>query len=184
MTTYFTFWHWIAISSFGLVFLFFVFISFKEENRKNILSMIFSSFLVIVTAGAFSIMAIDKYTKKATLYGVKNTRILRKESIVFTGFVKNQGNHTIGKIVLTVKLVNKGHVTGNVKAGSFYKPSGIFDFALSFGGKSKINKPQKIERSYTVAVKIRPGSSKRFRVEMPFPPHFKHVSEFTSITAH
>ena len=90
--------------------------------------MIFASFLVVMTAGAFTIMAIDKYTKKATLYGVKNTRILRNETIVFTGFVKNKGDYTIGKIVLNVKLVNKGHVTGNVKGGSFYKPSGMFDF--------------------------------------------------------
>ena len=146
--------------------------------------MIFASFLVIMTAGAFTLMAIDKYTKKATLYGVKNTRILRNETIVFTGFVKNKGDYTIGKIVLTVKLVNKGHVTGNVKGGSFYKPSGIFDFITSFGEKSTTYKPQKVEESYTVATNIEPGKAKYFRVEMPYPGYFKHVSEFTSITAH
>ena len=184
MTTYFTIWHWGAVIGFTLIFLFLVLISLKESNQKNILSMIFASFLVIMTAGAFSMMALDKYTKKATLYGVKNTRILRNETIVFTGFVKNKGDYTIGKINLTVKLVNKGHVTGNVKAGSFYKPSSMFDFLGNFGGDSKTYKPQKIEEVYTVATKIAPGKATFFRVEMPFPPHFKHVSEFTSITAH
>jgi len=146
--------------------------------------MIFASFLVIMTAGAFSLMALDKYTKKATLYGVKNTRILRNETIVFTGFVKNKGDYTIGKINLTVKLVNRGHVTGNVKGGSFYKPSGMFDFISSFGDDSRTYKPQKVEEVFTVAKNIEPGKATFFRVEMPFPPYFKHVSEFTSITAH
>lgn len=184
MTTYFTIWHWTAITSFSLIFLFLVLLSLKENNQKNILSMIFASFLVIVTAGVFSLMAIDKYTKKATLYGVKNTRILRNETIVFTGYVKNKGEYTIGKIDLTVKLVNKGHVTGNVKAGSFYKPSGMFDFLSSFGDNVKTYKPQKIEKVYTVAKNIEPGKATYFRVEMPYPPYFKHVAEFTSISAH
>jgi len=184
MTTYFTIWHWTAITVFSLIFLFLVLLSLKETNQKNILSMIFASFLVIVTAGAFSLMAIDKYTKKATIYGVKNTRILRNETIVFTGYVKNKGDYTIGKIDLTVKLVNKGHVTGNVKGGSYYKPSGMFDFLSSFGGNVKSYKPQKVENTYTVAKNIEPGKATFFRVEMPYPPYFKHVSEFTSISAH
>ncbi len=184
MTTYFTIWHWSAITIFALIFLFLVLLSLKEKNQKNILSMIFASFLVTVTAGVFSVMAIDKYTKKATLYGVKNTRILRNETIVFTGFVKNKGDYTIGKITLTVKLVNRGHVTGNVKGGSFYKSSGLIDFISSFGGKSKTYKVQKVEEKFVVAKNIKPGDATYFRVEMPFPPHFKHVAEFTSITAH
>ena len=184
MSTYFTIWHWSAIILFSIVFLLLVLVSLKETNQKNILSMIFASFLVIITAGVFSLMAIDKYTKKATLYGVKNTRILRNETIVFSGFVKNQGDYTIGEISLTVKLVNKGHVTGNVKAGSFYKPSGMFDFLSSFGNKSKKYKPQKVEETYVVAKKIKPGKSTYFIVQMPYNGYLKHVSEFTTITAH
>jgi len=184
MSTYFTIWHWAALTSFSIIFLLLVLLSLREKNQKNILSMIFASFLVIVTAGVFSLMAIDKYTKKATLYGVKNTRILRNETIVFTGFVKNKGDYTIGKIVLKVKLVNKGHVTGNVKAGSFYKPSGLFDFLSSFGEGSKTYKPQKVEKDYVVAKNIEPGKAVFFRVQMPYPGYFKHVAEFTSITAH
>ena len=184
MSTYFTIWHWATIAAFSIIFLLLVIVSLKEKNQKNILSMIFASFLVGVTASVFTLMALDKYTKKATLYGVKNTRILRNETIVFTGFVKNKGSYTIGKIALTVKLVNRGHVTGNVKAGSFYKPSGMFDFLSSFGGDSKTYKPQKVEEEFIVATNIEPGKATYFRVEMPFPGYFKHVSEFTSITAH
>ena len=184
MSTYFTFWHWVAVAIFAILFFTLTLMSLKEKDTKNILSMIFASFLVIVTAGAFTIMALDKYTKEATLYGVKNTRILRNETIVFTGFVKNKGDFPIGQIVLTVKLVNKGHVTGNVKGGSFYKPSGLLDFFSSFGEKKASYKVQKVEEDYVVAEMIEPGKAKYFRVEMPYPPYFKHVSEFTSISAH
>lgn len=184
MTTYFTIWHWAAVAAFSILFFILVLLSLKEKNQKNILSMIFASFLVLMTAGAFTIMALDKYTKKATIYGVKNTRILRNETIVFTGYVKNKGSYTIGKVKLKVKLVNKGHVTGNVKGGSFYKPSGIFDFITSFGSNQTNYKPQKVENVYTVATMLKPDKAVFFRVEMPYPPYFKHVSEFTSITAH
>jgi hypothetical protein len=184
MTTYFTFWHWSALITLGIIFLLLVLLSLKEKNQKNILSMIFASFLVISTASVFVVMAIDKYTKKAILYGVENTRILRNETIVYTGYVKNKGDYQIGKITLTVKLVNRGHVTGNVKAGSFYKPSGFFDFLTSIGDDSKNHKPQKVEVDFVVAENIEPGKAKFFRVEMPYPPYFKHVADFTSISAH
>jgi len=183
MSTYFTIWHWTAILIALVVFFFLIIVSIKEENRKNSLSMIFASFLVVVTATVFALMALDKYTKTATLYGVKNTRILRNETIVFTGFVKNKGDYTIGEIVLKVKLVNKGHVTGNVKGGSFYKPSGMFDFFSSFG-EAKTYKVQKVEEEFVIARKIRPGKATSFRVQMKYPPYFKHVSQFTTISAH
>lgn len=184
MSTYFTIWHWVAVAIFATLFFVLVLLSLKEKNPKNIMSMIFASFLVLITATVFTLMALDKYTKIATLYGVKNTRILRNETIVFTGFVKNKGSFTIGEIVLKVKLVNKGHVTGNVRGGSFYKPSGIVDFLKSFGEDKSKYKPQKVEESYVVARMIEPGKATYFRVEMPYPPYFKHVSEFTSISAH
>lgn len=184
MNTYFTIWHWSAILAFTLLFFILVLLSVKEKNQKTMLSMIFASFLVIVTAAFFSLMALDKYTKIATLYGVKNTRILRNETIVFTGFVKNKGDYKIGEIVLNVKLVNRGHVTGNVRGGSFYRPSGIIDFLTSFGEDKSTYKPQKVEEQFVVAKNIEPGKAVFFRVEMPYPPYFKHVAEFTTISAH
>lgn len=184
MSTYLTIWHWVAIIIFATLFVLLTLISLKEKNQNTMFSMIFSSFLVIVTAAAFSLMAIDKYTKVATLYGVKNTRILRNETIMFTGYVKNTGNYKIGEITLTVKLVNKGHVSGNVKGGNFYRPSGILGFFTSFGQETRSDRPQKVEHEFVVAENILPGKAVFFRVKMPYPPYFKHVAEFTSITAH
>jgi len=182
MSTYFTSWHWIAVAIFTILFFILTLMSLKEKNTKNILSMIFASFLVLVTAGAFTIMALDKYTKKATLYGVKNTRILRNETIVFTGFVKNKGDFTIGEITLTVKLVNKGHVTGNVKGGSFYKPSGFMEFFS--GGFGISSKPQTITKKFVVAKNLQPGEAKDFRVYFKFPPYFRNTAEFAKVYGH
>lgn len=184
MSTYFTIWHWASIIVLLLLLLLLIIASAKEKNQKTMISMIFSSFLVLVTVGIFLIMALDKYTKVATLYGVKNTRILRNETIVFTGFVKNKGNYKIGNINLEVKLVNKGHVTGNVKGGSFYKPSGPLDFLTSLGGNKKSFKPQTIIKTFTVATDIQPGKATSFKVRMKYPPYFKSVSYFTTISAH
>ena len=184
MTTYFTIWHWALLIAFGIIFVLLVLLALKEKNHKNTISMIFASFLVIVTAGVFSMMAMDKYTKKAKLYGVENTRVLRNETIVYTGYVKNIGDYTIGNITLKVKLINKGHVVGNVKGGNFYRPSGLIDFFTSIGDESKSYKPQKVEEEFIVAKQIKPGKAVHFRVEMKYPPYFKHVSHFTTIKAH
>ncbi len=184
MSTYFTIWHWATVAGLAIVFLLLVILSLREKNQKNIISMIFASFLVIMTTGVFAMLALDKYTKEATLYGVKNTRILRNETIVFTGYVKNKGNYKIGKITLKVKLVNRGHVTGNVQGGKLYKPSGFFDFIGSFGSDSRAVKVQKVEEEFVVARNIEPDKASFFRVELPYPPHFKHVAQYTSITAH
>lgn len=184
MSTFFTIWHWSAIIGLSALFILLVVLSLKEKNHKNTISMIFASFLVIVTTGVFTMMAIDKYTKKAKLYGVKNTRILRNETIVYTGYVKNTGAYTIGEITLKVKLINKGHVVGNVKGGNFYRPSGLIDFFTSFGEESKEYRPQKVEETFVVARNIEEGKSAYFRVKMKYPAYFKHVANFTSIKAH
>ena len=56
---------------------------------------------------------------------------------MYTGIVKNEGKHEIGEVTIEIKLVNKGHATGNVKGGNFYKPSGFFEF---FGELNNIQK--------------------------------------------
>lgn len=184
MSTYYTIWHWSAIIVFTIAFVLLVFLALKEKNHKNTISMIFASFLVIVTASVFTLLAIDKYTKEAKLYGVKNTRILRNETIVYTGYVKNTGNYTIGEITFKLKLINKGHVVGNVKGGNFYKPSGFIGFFTSFGEEKREYRPQKVEKEVVVARNIEAGKSAYFRVEMKYPAYFKHVAHFTTIKAH
>lgn len=179
--TLLNYWHYIFIGLAILMFLIGLVSSLRQKDKKLILPMLVSVTLISAFLGFFSIFVVDKYTKKVELSKLKNKRLLSTEQIIYTGIVKNTGNHTIGKITVEIKLVNKGHVTGNVKAGNFYKPSGITEF---FGiGKSKEqDKPQTIVKEFVVAKMLKPGTSKRFRVHFRFPGYFRSVAQFVEVS--
>jgi hypothetical protein len=182
--TYLTIVHYLVLGVVALLFLLTVIISFREKNLKTRHSMIFASFAVMVLLAGFLMMALDKYTKKAEIRGLKNTRLLMNEEIVYSGYAYNAGKFQIGKVELEIKLVNKGHVTGNVKGGNFYKPSGFMDF---FGGgdtAKRKNRPQTIIRTFVVAKNLKPGKAKYFSVRMPYPPYFESTADYTRIFAH
>ncbi|MBL0709285.1 MAG: DUF2393 family protein [Sulfurimonas sp.] len=176
------YWHFIAIGIILLIFVGGVIASIKQENKKLILPMIVSIFVISLLFLGFSVVLVDKYTKLPKLYRLKNKRLLSIEKIVYTGVVKNEGSHKIGKVTFEIKLVNKGHVTGNVKAGSFYKSSGFFDFFG--GGTGDLFKPQSLTKEFVVAKNLKPGEAKSFRVYFDWPPYFKSVSQFTKVYGH
>lgn len=180
--TLFNIWHVIVLSLFALVFIGGVVVSIKQDNKKLLLPMLFSVTLVVGVFAAFSTVVVDKYTKKVKLYKMKNKRLLSIEKIVYTGIVKNEGSYEIGKVTFEIKLVNKGHVTGNVKAGSFFSPSRWVDF---FGGGSgRKYKPQSITKEFVVAKNLKPGKSKSFRVYFDYPPYFRSVAHFATVDGH
>ena len=121
-------------------------------------------------------------SQKVVLSNIENHRILSLEKIVYTGVVKNVGNYKIGEVTFEVKIVNKAHVSGNVKAGSFYKPSGFAEFFG--GGMNMLYKPQTITKTFVVAKNLEPGKAKEFRVMFDYPPYFEQVSHFTNVRAH
>ncbi|MEA1920473.1 MAG: DUF2393 family protein [Campylobacterota bacterium] len=182
--THFTFIHYLVLLVVALLFVLTVILSLREKKTKIRTTMILSSLAVMVLIASFFMMALDKYTKIAEIRGLKNTRMLMNEQIVYSGYVHNAGKFKIGKVELEIKLVNKGHVTGNVKGGSFYKPSGFWDF---FGGGEAAKRkarPQTIIRTFVVAEDLKPGKAKYFSVRMPYPPYFKHTADYTRVFAH
>lgn len=182
MTTYLTIWHYTVIIISIVLFLVLVIISFREERPGVRNAMIFSSLLVMSLVSVFLILALDKYTKKVQLFGLKNHRQLSTERIFYSGYVRNTGAYTIGTVKIEFKIVNKGHVSGNVKGGSFFRPSGLSDF---FGGSSdRKYRPQKIEETVVVATDLEPGKSRYFNVGFDYPPYFKQVSHFQRVFAH
>ncbi len=182
LSTYFTIWHYAVVVGTVALFVLLVLISLRQANRKVILSMIFSSFLVMTLVAGFLIMALDKYTKKVELTGLENRRMLMSEKIVYTGYVTNVGDYTIGEVKIEFKLVNRGHVTGNVKGGSYFRPSGLTEF---FGGGDKREyRPQKVEETLVVARNLEPGKTKYFSISLDYPPYFEQVSHFQRIFAH
>ena len=178
----FNIWHYVVLGVVGFIFIGGVVASFKQDNKKIVFSMLLSVTLISLLLAGFGLVAVDKYTKVAKLYKLQNKRILSIEKIVYTGFVKNEGDYEIGKVTLEIKLVNKGHATGNVKGGSFYKPSGFMDFFS--GGADILFKPQTITKEFVVARNLKPGEVKSFRVYFDFPPYFKQVADFAKVYAH
>jgi hypothetical protein len=184
MSTLFNIWHFVAL---GIIVLFFfggVITSLRQKKSSLKLSMLFSVALISLFLAFFSIFVVDKYTKKVELLDFKNKRILSLEKIIYTGKVKNIGKYPIGKVVFSIKLVNKGHVTGNVKGGNFYKPSGFFDFFASIFSDSKKSKPQTITKEFVVAKNLKPGEIKRFRVYFRYPPYFSSTAQFAKVYGH
>lgn len=179
--TLFNYWHYIVLGIIFLIFVGGIVASLKQPRKKLIFPMILSVSLISVMLAVFSVVVVDKYTKKVGLYKVKNHRLLSVEKIVYTGIVKNEGNHEIGEVIFKIKLINKGHATGNVKAGSFYQVSGFWDF---FGGANVLYKPQTIKKEFVVARNLEPGKAQSFRVYFDYPPYFRQVSQFESVEGH
>lgn len=177
------YWHFIV---FGVIFLIFVggiIASVKQSKQKLVLPMVVSVTVTSILLAFFSVLVVDKYTKKVELYKLDSKRLLSIEKVAYFGVVKNEGNHKIGEVTLEIKLVNKGHVTGNVKGGSYFSASGFFDF-FSDGANILYNKPQSITKKFVVAKNLKPGTAKSFRVYFDFPPYFRSVSHFGSVSGH
>jgi len=180
--TAFNYWHIIVLVSILLFGVVGIFSALKQEKKKLVLPMIFSVSLITILVASFSVVVVDKYTKVVKLYKLKNKRMLQQEKIMYTGIVRNEGKHKIGKVTLEIKLVNKGMAAGNVKGGSFYKASGFFDFFK--GGANKLYKPQQVTHEFVVAKNLKPGASKEFYVYFDYPPYFRSVSQFSKVDAH
>ena len=179
--TLFNYWHYFVLFIVFLIFVSGIVTALKQNKRKLVVPMLISTLLVTSLLAVFSVLIVDKYTKVVKLYKVKNKRLLSTEQIIYTGFVKNEGKYTVGKVTFEVKLVNKGHATGNVKGGNFYKPSGFLDF---FSGSGKAYKPQTVVKEFVVATNLKPGTAKPFRVHFRYPPYFRSVADFKKVTAH
>ena len=180
--TAFNYWHFITFGVLFLIFLAGSYSAFKQEEVKIKFGMFFSTLIVTLLLAGFSVMVVDKYTKEVRLYKMKNKRLLSTEQIIYTGRVKNEGNHLIGKVTFEIKLVNKGHATGNVKGGNFYKSSGFMDF---FSGGYSLNfKPQSLTKEFIVARNLKPGEAKSFRVHFRYPPYFRSTAQFAKVWGH
>ncbi len=180
--TLLNYWHFIT---FGIIFLLFLagaVGALKQESAKIKTGMFISVLVVSMLTAGFSVVVVDKYTKVVKLYKLKNKRLLSTEQIVYTGIVKNEGNHKIGKVTFELKLVNKGHATGNVKGGNFYKASGFFDFFTS--GFKKNSKPQTVTKTFVVAKNLKAGTRQSFRVYFRYPPYFRSTAQFAKVWGH
>ena len=177
--TLFNYVHYLAFGVIGLLFLLGMISAFTQKDKKMVLGMVISTTVVTIFLAIFSVVVVDKYTKEVKLYKLKNKRLLNIEKIIYTGIVKNTGNFEVGEVTFEIKLVNKGHATGNVKGGNFYKASGFLDFFS--GGYNMKFKPQTITKEFVVAKNLKPGEAKAFRVYFDYPGYFRSVAQFSKV---
>ena len=175
------YWHYIFLGLSFLIFLIGLISALRQEKKNLMLPMLISTTLVTAFLAFFSVIVVDKYTKKVEILKIKNKRLLSTEQIIYSGMIKNVGNHPIGKVTIEIKLVNKGHATGNVKGGNFYKASGFFDFFSSGMGMEK-SKPQSITKTFVIARNLKAGAAKPFRVHFKYPGYFGSVADFVEVS--
>ncbi|MDY0232904.1 MAG: DUF2393 family protein [Sulfurimonas sp.] len=182
LTTLFNYWHYLALLIVVLIFAGGIFSAYKQKEEKLVFPIIISTALISTLLGVFSLILVDKYTKKVSVFKVENKRLLSIEKISYSGIVKNDGNHEIGEVIVEIKLINKGHATGNVKGGNYFKSSGFFGFFT--GGANLSYKPQTIIKEFVVAKNLKPGQAEPFRVYFDWPPYFTSVADFVTVKGH
>ena len=70
------YWHYIFLGIFFLLFLVGVVSAFRQKKKSLILPMLISTVLVTGFLAFFSILVVDKYTKKVEVVKIKNKRLL------------------------------------------------------------------------------------------------------------
>ena len=103
--TLFNYWHFIVFGVIFILFILGIISAVKQESMKLKIGMLISVTLVTLFLALFSVIVVDKYTKIVKLYKMKNRRLLSTEQIVYTGIVRNEGNHKFGKVTFEIKLV-------------------------------------------------------------------------------
>ena len=167
---YFTILHWITLLILLVIFVLFCVIALKQTNKKILVSMLFSNFLVITMLAIFSMFILDKYTKIAKLESVTQKRILMTESITLTGKIRNTGNFSIGSCKLEVKLVNNALTGGNVSGSSVFKPNSGLDFLFN---DKKNERPSTVIKNFIIAKNFQKGELRNFSISMRYPPYFQ-----------
>ncbi|CAD7288948.1 hypothetical protein LMG7974_01259 [Campylobacter majalis] len=182
-SSYFTIVHILVLIVIFVLSMLFLFLSFKAD-RKLFISLLFTNVLVSTFLAVFLMPVLDKYTKKAVLENVKHQRVLRNESIVFNGTVKNIGKFKISVCNFNVKLINQALSKNNMGGESFFKSSGASLFSWLFTENNTNNKPNTVEYSFAVVKDLDAKKSETFSVSMPYPTYFSHTTIINKISCY
>lgn len=169
---YFTILHWFTLLVLVVLFVLISIIALKQTNKKILISMLFSNFLVIIMLAILSMFVLDKYTKIAKLENMTQKRILITETLTLSGKIRNIGNFDIGKCKLEVKLVSNAMSGGNVSGSQIFSPSGLNILNL-FSSKKKNDRPTTVINEFIIAKNFRKGELRNFSVAMRYPPYFQ-----------
>jgi len=173
---HFTVVHWILTVMFIMIFGLLAYLSLSEQNKKTRLTLLITSFVVVLIGLIVSLLILDKYTKKAKVVNYSTHRNYNKESVSIVGRIKNTGKFYISYCTLDLRIVNKV----KYKGGKFmYKTSSASDLFKSKGYKKNF---------FTTSVRaiedLKPKLSKSFRVVVKIPSHFDNPKYFLHLVCH
>jgi hypothetical protein len=181
-SNYFTIIHIIVLFAIALLSILFIVLSLRAE-RKLFLSLFFTNILVSTTLAVFLMLVLDKYTKKGIVEAVKSERVLRNESIIFRGQIRNVGKFTISKCTLTIKLINQPLNKNDLNGEALFKPSGISFFSWVLGDDED-ERPNTVAYKFDVAQNLPKQKVVPFTVTMPYPPYFKNGMNITKLNCY
>ena len=105
MEGYFNVFHLIALAVLALLSVLFALIARGEKNPKFFKIYIAINVIATLMLGYFFMMIVDKYTKKAVLMEFSGHRVLRNETIVFKGSLRNTGEFSIANCASVAKNI-------------------------------------------------------------------------------
>jgi len=179
--THMTIIHWLAILILFITLILSIFIIFRSymEDKKSVYQFSLVSLIIHLLLMVASIYILDGYLKHAKLSKFKNKRVLRNETMLLTGIIKNTGKFKIGKVILHLRMVN---------GALSYKKMSITNASSSsssFFGTTKDNSKKIVfEKDFVILKNLNPGRSKNFRAVFRYPPHFSRPSMKTKLYLH
>ncbi len=173
--THLTYIHYIFLAIILLLFVIFSYLAIKRTTYFISLSLV--NIFVFSAMAFFSIFVVDTYTKKAIVKDLDQQRILRNETISFTGTVHNIGKFTIGKCYYEIKLVN------NIDSQKL-NGTEVFSPRAGLTNEKGKGRPGVASKEFVIAENLRPNEERRFSVWMPYPPYFKGTRSYQKLTCH
>ncbi|KIM09267.1 MAG: hypothetical protein KU28_01125 [Sulfurovum sp. PC08-66] len=181
--TYLTFFHWLLLGVLGGLYVLVTMVMLRKLRGQFLAVGILIWTLSIFAIASIGMISLDKQTKKVTIDDLENKRNLRSETLVFTGYVSNVGDFTVGEVTLSIKLINKGSAAGTVKGTDFYQTNNFWEMMFSAKGDKKA-KPNTITIERVIATNLKPEERRAFSVDFAFPTYFSDVAFRTTVSAH
>ena len=183
--TSFTILHWFAICTGIFLFLFIsYFIKKFSEDLSSAFKLILILFFTMLIVTFASLYVLDSFTKKVKLVEIKHKRVLRNETIVFKGRVKNIGKFKVSAVILKIKILN-GENKKLAGDTSFFseKDQGFFSVFRNKDLKIKKKELTKVEKKVVIIKNLAPKETKSFSVSIDYPPYFKKPRFINKLSA-
>lgn len=178
MAGYFNIFHFLALLILIVIKVGFIILIRREQNNKILISLVATGVCVFILFAVMAMFVVDRYTKSAVLEKVTNERVLRSESIVFRGVVRNTGIASIANCDIVIKLINNPTNKDDLKGSTLFRPTGWSLFSW-LNSEKKDDRPNAIEHKISIAKNLKTKEARNFYVSMPYPPYFAKTQIIT-----